>query len=63
MVEYKKLFLDEIKSLFLNLVEFSENESMLPKKYPDYQIVLGLDQRPIIIITYDKSTFLTNDSY
>lgn len=57
MVEYKKPFLDEIKSLLLYLVEFSENESMLPKKYPDYQIVLGLDLRPIILITYDESTF------
>ncbi len=62
MVEYRKSFLDEMKSLLPYLVEFSENGSMLPKEYLDDCIVGGPDQRPIIIIIYDESTFSTNNS-
>ena len=38
MVEYRKLFLDEIKSLFLYLVEFSEDKFMLSNEYLDCTI-------------------------
>lgn len=34
---------------------------MLPKEYPDDYAVGGSDQRPIIMITYDKSTFSAHD--
>lgn len=43
MVEYRKSFLDEIKSLLLYLVEFSEDKSMLPKEYPNNYVVDGSD--------------------
>lgn len=56
MAEYRKSFLDEIKSLLLYLVKFSEYGSILPKKYPDNCIVDSSDQRPIILIIYDEST-------
>lgn len=35
LVEYKKSFLDKIKLLFLYLVEFSKDEFILPKEYPN----------------------------
>ena len=39
VVEYKKTFLDEMKSLLLYLVQFSDNGSMVPKEYRnDYAV-------------------------
>lgn len=61
MIEYKKSFLDKIKSLLPYLVRFSEDESMLPKEYSDDCVVDGLNERPIIMITYDENTFSIND--
>lgn len=34
---------------------------MLPKIYPENYAMSGPDQRPIIMITYNKSTFFAND--
>ena len=60
VVEYRKTFLDEMKSLLPYFVEFSDG-SMLPKEYPDDCAVGGSDKRPIIMITHDESTFSAND--
>ena len=50
-----------MKSLLPYFVEFSEDGSMISKKYPDNCAVGGPDQRPIIMITYNESIFSTND--
>lgn len=57
MVEYKRLFLDEIKSLFLYLVKFSEGKSMLIQKYPNDCAIDSLNLKLIIMIIYDEYTF------
>lgn len=64
VVEYREIFLNflnEMKSILSYFVEFSDNRSMLPKKYPENCAVGGPDQRPIIMITYYESTFSAND--
>ena len=43
MLEYKKTFLSEIKSLLPYFVRFSDDESILPKVYPDDCAIGGLD--------------------
>ena len=61
VIEYRETFLNEMKSLVLYFVEFSEDGTIVPKKYPDVWEVVGLDRRPIIIITHDESTFSANN--
>lgn len=61
MVKYRETFLDEMKSFLPYFVEFSEDSSMLPKKYPDNCAVGGSDKRPKIMITNDESTFSANN--
>lgn len=61
MVEYRKTFLNEMKSLLPYFVEFFNNRSMLPKTYSENCVVNSPDQRPIIMITYNESTFSAND--
>lgn len=62
MIKYKKEFLDKIKILLSYFVEFNENKSILPKKYYKNYIIKTLNWKPIIIIKYYKSIFLTNNS-
>lgn len=50
-----------MKSLFPYFVEFSENGSMIPKEYPEDCAIGRSDQRPIIMIKYDESTFSAID--
>ena len=50
-----------MKSLLLYFVEFSDDESILPKVYTDDCKVEGSDQRSIIMITYDECTSSKND--
>ena len=52
----------EIKSFLSYFVKFEEDGKILPKKYPSGCAVEGLNQRLIIIITRDKSTFSANDN-
>ena len=61
MVQYKKTFLEEMKSLLSYFVEFSNDRSILPKIYLEYCAVGGPDQRLVIIITNDKNTFYANN--
>ena len=61
VIEYRETFLNEMKSLLPYLVEFFEDGTMVPKEYPDDCAVEGLDQKSIIMITYDESTFSAND--
>ena len=63
MMKYRKTFLDEMKSLLLYLVEFSDNGSIVSKEYPNDCVVKGLDLKPIIMIIYDESIFFPNDDY
>ena len=62
MVKYKKTFLDIIKAFFSYIIEYNKNESILSKDYSKNYIINNLNKRLIIIITYNKNTFLTNDS-
>lgn len=61
VIEYQEIFLDEMKSLLPYLVKFLEDVIMVSKVYPDDCTVGGPDRRPIIMITYDESTFSAND--
>lgn len=51
-----------MKSLLPYLVEFQDDGTILHKEYPEGCVMGGPDWRPIIIITYDESTFSANDS-
>ena len=62
MIEYREIFLEEMKVLLPYFVEFKEDGTILPKKYPDDYAVGGSDQQPIIMITHDESTFSANNS-
>ena len=50
-----------MKSLLPYFVEFSDDGSKLSKTDPKNCVVGGLDQRLIIMITHDESTFSAND--
>lgn len=60
MVKYKKTGLNKIKSLLPYFVEFYNDRSILSKIYLENCTVGGPDQRSIIIIAYDESTFFAN---
>ena len=60
VVEYKEI-LNEMKKLLSYLVEFSEDGSMISKKYSEDCAMDRLNRRPVIMITYDGSTFSAND--
>ena len=61
VIKYRETFLNEMKSLLSYFVEFFEDGTIVPKEYPDDCAVGALDQRPIIMITHDESTFSAND--
>lgn len=63
MVEYKKNFLDKMKALFYYFVKFCEEESILLKNYLENCIVGRPNKRLIIMIIYNKSTYLVNDKW
>lgn len=63
MIEYKKSFWNEMKSLFLYIVEFSKDRSMLSKAYLNICRVNNLNWKPIFIIIYNKSIFFANNYY
>ena len=62
MVEYREIFLEEIKSFLSYFVKFEEDGKILPKKYPSGCAIEGLNQRLIIMLTHDKSIFSANDN-
>ena len=63
VIEYREIFLNEMKSLLPYFAEFFEDDTMVPKEYPDDCVGGRPDQRPIIMITHDESTFSANDRY
>lgn len=58
MVEYRKSYLNKIKSFLSNLIEFFKDNSVLLKEYLDNCAVIGPDQKPIIMIRNNKIFFL-----
>lgn len=42
-------------------MQFGEDGSILPKKYPKDCVIGEPNRRPIIIITHDKSIFSANN--
>ena len=62
VVEYRKIFLNKMKSLLPYFVGFSNDGFMLPKIYLDDYAVERLDQKPIIMVIYDENIFLANSS-
>lgn len=56
------MFLEKIKALSPYFVKFVEDGSIFPKEYPENCKMGWSNQGPIIIITYDESTFSTNVS-
>lgn len=63
MIEYQEIFVNEIKSLLPYFVHFFKDGIIILKKYPNNCILGSSDQRPIIIIIYDKSIFFANNKY
>lgn len=61
MVEDCKKLLNTIKNLKPYLVEFEENRSIKIKKYLDDCIIEGDKCYLVIVTTYDKCKFSTND--
>ena len=61
MIEDCKRFLNKMEELKPYLVKFNENGTMKDKMYPPDCAVGGGDCQPVIIITYNECTFLTND--
>lgn len=59
--EYRKTFFEEMKALSPYFAEFGKDGSILPKEYLKDCKVDGSNQRPIIIIKHDESTFSTNN--
>ena len=62
MVEYWAQFLKKLEALGSYLVKFYNNSSMEKKAYFLDCAVNGPNKRPVILITYDKSIFLANNS-
>ena len=62
MVEYRQIFLEEMKSLLPYLVEFREDSTMISKEYLDDCAVGGPNRQRIIMITHDESKFSVHDS-
>lgn len=62
VIEYKKIFLSEIKSFLPFFVKFFDDRSILFKVYLNNCAVGRLGQKLIIMITYDKSIFSGNDN-
>ena len=61
MVEDREQILKTMKELELYLVEFEEDGTMKVKNYPSDYKKKGNECRAIIVIIYNKSTFLSND--
>ena len=51
-----------MKSLLSYFVEFQDNSTILSKEYLKDCAIVGPNQRPTIMITYDESTFSANGS-
>ena len=62
MVEYRETFLDKMKALLPYFIEFNKDESILLKDYPKNCAISSPNKKPIIMITNNKNTFLTNNS-
>ena len=61
-MKYRKPFLEQIKSLLPYFVEFQDDGIILPKEYSKNCAVGRPNQRPIIMIIHDESTFSANDN-
>lgn len=59
--EYRETFLHEMKLFLPYFVEFSEDGTIVSKKYPSDCAIRKPEKRPIIMITRDESTFSAND--
>ena len=61
VVEDQEQFLKIMKELKPYLIEFEEDSIMKAKNYPSDCKVRDAKRQPIIVITYDKCTFSSND--
>lgn len=62
MVEYKKIFLEKIKSLLFYIIEFEEDDKILSIKYQSDSAIKRPDRWSIIMIIHDESILFINDS-
>lgn len=62
VIKYCGQFFKKLEILSLYLVEFYKNGFIEPKIYLSDCAVNGPNKRPVIFITYNKSTFLANDN-
>lgn len=61
IVKDHKIFLNKIEELKLYIVEFDKDGIIKSKVYPLEYIVKSKDQKPIIVITYNKCICSTNN--
>lgn len=61
VIEYRTTFLNEMQALLPYLVEFNQNRSIISKEYPKNCAVGSPNQKPVILITHDGSTFSANN--
>lgn len=61
VVKYREIFFGKMKKLLPYFVKFSKNGSILSKKYPENCVIRKPNWQPIIMIIYNKSSFLPND--
>ena len=61
MIKYQEIFPNEVISLLPYFVEFFGDGIIVLKEYPDNFTVKGPNQRLIIMISHDESTFSAKD--
>ena len=57
MIKYRKILLIQMKSILSYFDEFFNNKFILSKVYSNNCMVKRLDQKPIIMLIYDKNIF------
>ena len=58
MLEYKKIFLDEMKLLLLDLIKFFEDNFIVSKEYPNNYIVIRLNNNQLSRLYIIKVHFM-----
>lgn len=61
MIQYYRLFFNQIISLLVYVIKIFQNSIMLSKKYPDNYIVKTPNQNQSIKIISDKDIFIINN--
>lgn len=63
MIKYWTQFLKKLEAFDLYLIKFYKNSFIEKKVYFSDYIINNLDKKPVILITYNKSTFLIKNEW